>query len=77
MISKCRTPLKSSYAPEIDVTPELKSAAIQYYQELIGVFHWDCEIGQVGILLEMYLLSTSFSFGPASKVPKLTHYGMV
>ena len=38
--SKCRTALKSSYAPDMDVTTELKAARIQYYQELIGALRW-------------------------------------
>ena len=56
--SKCRTPMTSSYAPEMEVSAELKADGVQYYQELIGVLRWACEIGRVDILLEVSLLST-------------------
>ena len=35
--TKCKTPLKSGYCPELDVSQELKSDGVQYYIELIGV----------------------------------------
>jgi len=56
--SKCKTPMMSNYAAEMDVTAEMKSDGIQYYQELIGVLRWACEIGRVDILLETSLLSS-------------------
>ena len=52
-LSKYCTPLKSLYDPEMDVTPEFKAAGVQYYQKLIGVLYWVCEIGLVNIWLEM------------------------
>ena len=48
--SKCCTPLKLSYALEIDGTPELKAYGVHYYNELVGVFCWACKIGWVDIL---------------------------
>ena len=45
----------------MDVTAELKADGIQYFQELIGVLRWACEIGRVDILLETSLLSTHLS----------------
>ena len=56
--SKCGTPMVSGYAAEMDVTFELRATGVQYYQELIGVLRWLCEIGCVDILLETSLLST-------------------
>ena len=56
--SKCQAPLTSKYAPEMEVSAELKADGVQYYQELIGVLRWACEIGRVDILLEVALLST-------------------
>ena len=53
MPSKCFTPLPSNYRPELEVSAELKSHGVQYYQqELIGVLHWAVEIGKVDIRLE-------------------------
>ena len=48
----------TKYSPEMDATAELKADGIQYFQELIGVLRWACEIGRVDILLEISLLST-------------------
>ena len=56
--TKCKTPMVTKYAPEMDVTAELKADDIQYFQEFIGVIQWACEIGRVNILLETSLLST-------------------
>ena len=56
--TKCKTPMVTKYAPEMDVTAELKADGIQYFQEFIGVLRWACEIGRVDILLETSLLST-------------------
>jgi Reverse transcriptase (RNA-dependent DNA polymerase) len=55
--TKCYTPLSTDYKPELDVSPELKSDGLQYYQELIGVLRWSVEIGRVDILLEASLMS--------------------
>ena len=69
--SKFRTPMMSEYAAEMDVTTELKAAGIQYYQELIGVLRWVCDIGRVDILLETLLLSTYLA------CPRLVHLEQV
>ena len=37
LTTKCKTPLKSGYHPELDVSQELKADGVQYYMELIGV----------------------------------------
>ena len=36
LLSRCVTPLKNGYEPELDVTAELKADGIQFYQELRG-----------------------------------------
>ena len=56
--NKCKTPMFTRYATEMDVTAELKADGIQYFQELIGVLRCTCEIGGVDILLETSLLLT-------------------
>ena len=55
--SGVKTPFHSGYKPELDVTPELKADGVQYFQELIGVLRWACELGRCDILLEVSLLS--------------------
>ena len=37
LTTKCKTPLKSGYCPELEVSQKLKADRVQYYMELIGV----------------------------------------
>ena len=39
------TPLSQGYQPELDQSRELDSKCGQYYQSLIGVLRWICELG--------------------------------
>ena len=55
--SKCITPLSSVYRLELDATLELKADELKCYQELIGAKRWAIEIGRVGILLEISMMS--------------------
>ena len=66
-LTKCRIPMSTSYHPIEDVTKELNFEGVQFYQELIGVLRWAVEIGRVGILLEVSLLSLSLDF------PRIRH----
>ena len=54
--TKCKTPLKSGYRPELDVSQELKADGVQYYLELIGVLTSAVEIGQVDIIYEISII---------------------
>jgi hypothetical protein len=55
--TKVKTPMVSSYVPELDGTPELEPEELQYFQELIGMLRWTTEIGKVDILHEVSILS--------------------
>lgn len=87
MPSKAKTPMASSYVPELDDTPELELKEIRYFQELIGILRWATELGRVDILFEVSLLSQYQAaprqghmqqifhiFGFLKKHPKLTLY---
>jgi hypothetical protein len=39
------TPLSQGYRPELDQPKELDSQRGQYYQSLIGILGWICELG--------------------------------
>jgi hypothetical protein len=41
----------------MDVSPELDAERMRYYQELIGVLRWICELGRVDILCSVAMLS--------------------
>jgi Reverse transcriptase (RNA-dependent DNA polymerase) len=83
--SKCDTPLKSGYRPELDASDELNGEQITLYQELIGELRWAVELGRIDILLEVSFMSSHLAnprqghleqvlhiFGYLKKVPKKT-----
>jgi hypothetical protein len=51
-------PMRADYCPEIDITPILSTALASYYQGLIGVLRWMCELGRIDILSEVSMLSS-------------------
>jgi Reverse transcriptase (RNA-dependent DNA polymerase) len=55
---KALTPLKTTYEPQVDVTPELDSIEAAYYQSLIGILRWMVELGRVDICLEVSMMSS-------------------
>jgi hypothetical protein len=57
LIPNAKTPLGSGYRPELDLSPELGSRQLNYYQGLIGVLRWICEIGRIDILMPVSLMS--------------------
>ena len=57
MPSRYATQYKSDYHSSDDISEELDTDGVEYYQEVIGILRWAIEIGQVGILVEVSLLS--------------------
>ena len=55
--TKVSTPMSQGYRPEIDTTPELDAKRANYYQGLIGVLRWMCELGRIDILVDVAMLS--------------------
>ena len=47
-----------SYRPELDVSEECDKDQVEFYQSLVGILRWLCEIGRLAILTETSLLST-------------------
>jgi hypothetical protein len=58
MPKKAETPLRTSYRPELDVTPVLKGTEAAYYMSLIGILRWIVELGRVDICLEVSMMSS-------------------
>ena len=52
-----KTPLSGDYRPEIDPTQELDHQQQNYYQGLIGVLRWICELGRLDIIMPCSLMS--------------------
>ena len=55
---KAKTPITTSYQPELDVSPELSLAEAAYFQSLIGVLRWIIKLGQIDICLEVAMMSS-------------------
>ena len=56
--TKAETPLRTSYRPELDVSPELQPTDAAYYMSLIGMIRWIVELGRVDICLECSMMSS-------------------
>ena len=55
--TKVTTPLLQGYRPELDSSKELDPRRAQYYQSLIGVLRWICELGRLDVLVAVSMLS--------------------
>ncbi len=51
-------PFPLNYAPELDVSPELKSDHAAFYQTQVGVLRWCVELGRVDIITEVSELAS-------------------
>jgi len=57
-LSTCtHTPMSAGYRPEVDGTGLLGPNQANYFQGLIGILHWICELGCIDILVNMAMLS--------------------
>jgi hypothetical protein len=51
------TLLSQGYRPKLDQSQELDNKCGQYYQSLIGVLRWICELGRIDIMVAVSMLS--------------------
>ena len=73
MPAKAKTPMRTSYRPELDVTPELTQQYATYFQSLIGVLRWIVELGRVDVCLECSLLSSHLVLPREGHLEQLLH----
>ena len=55
--SKASTLLTRGYRPELDQSRKLNAEQLNYFQGLIRVLHWICELGRLNILMPVSMLS--------------------
>ncbi len=55
-------PFLMGYEPELDKTPALDQDRATYYQSIIGIMRWMCEIGRIDIATEVSLLSSHLAY---------------
>jgi len=57
LVTRVTTPMSAGYRPELDVTPELDARRANYFQGLIGILRWMCELGRIDIIVPVAMLS--------------------
>jgi hypothetical protein len=57
LMPNVKTPLASGYRPELDIFHELGSKQLNYFQGLIGIMRWICELRRIRILMPVSILS--------------------
>ena len=70
---RARTPMQTSYRPELDVTPDLSCKYASYFQSLIGVLRWIVELGRVDICLECSILSSHLALPREGHLDQALH----
>jgi hypothetical protein len=60
--TQAANPFLMGYEPEIDETPALDPERATYYQSIIGIMRWMCEIGRIDIATEVSLLSSHLAY---------------
>ena len=59
--NKVKTPMRSTYRPELDVSEEVSPSEASYYQSVIGILRWIVELGRVDVCLEVSMMSSHLS----------------
>ena len=73
MPRKADTPMRTSYRPELDVTPELIPFLAAFYMSLIGILRWMVEIGRIDICLEVSMLSSHMAMPREGHLEQIFH----
>jgi hypothetical protein len=68
-----RTPLPSGYAPELDVSPELKDTEATYFMSQISVLRWAVELGRIDIATEVSMLSSHMALPRRGHLDAMFH----
>jgi hypothetical protein len=71
--AKAKTPMQTSYRPELDVTEELGAQEGSYYQLLIGILRWMVELGRIDICLEVSMMSSHLALPRQGHLEQLLH----
>ena len=73
MPTRAETPLRTSYRPELDTSPELGPTDSAYYQSLIGILRWMVELGRVDICLETSMMSSHLALPREGHLEQVLH----
>lgn len=70
---RVETPLSSGYRPEMDLSPELDARRLNYYQGLIGVLRWICELGRIDIMYATSVMSSHMAMPREGHLDQVFH----
>ena len=70
---RCKTPLPAGYKPELEESAYLDPARLNFYQGLIGILRWICELGRIDIVLPTALMSRYLVAPRWGHLEKLIH----
>jgi hypothetical protein len=62
-------PMRTSYRPGLDISPELGQTEAAYNMSLIGILQWIVELGQVDVCLKCSMIMSSHT-----ALPRGGHY---
>ena len=68
-----KTPLPTSYRPELEMSEELKPEEASYYMSLIGVLRWIVELGRIDVCLECSMMSSHLAMPRVGHLQKVLH----
>jgi hypothetical protein len=59
LLKKASGPFAGGYTPELDESPELDPTRANFYQSQIEILRWCVELGCIGIITEVSMVSTN------------------
>jgi hypothetical protein len=68
-----KTPFAGGYRPELDQSAELSAEKQNYFQGLIGILRWICELGRIDILVATSMLSRYLASGREGHLEQAFH----
>ena len=71
--TRVTTPLSNGYRPELDVSDPLSPERLNYYQGLIGVLRWACELGRIDILMPVSMMSQYLASARQGHLQEVLH----
>jgi hypothetical protein len=72
--TKAETSLRTTYRPELDISPELEPTEAAYFMSIIGVLRWIVELGRVDhVCLECSMLSSHLALPRKGHLHQLFH----
>ena len=73
MYKKAKTPLPSSYRPELDISPKLGLIKASYFMSLTGILRWIVELGRVDVCLEVSMMSSHMAMPREGHLSEALH----